>query len=176
MSKKEKVPTNKPKVSRKVITKDEVKPELIEGEVEGVVAKVEMRQLVLKSKMWTVVMKIETVLPESYRRYHMHLDLDERKWDNRIEDLEKELDDGLFREERTSRKSLNETIGKINDERNRMRRECKPIDFNCVVEQVKYESNGTVLTAVIPDDIIEQLNQQKYRMEAYKVTLKPLAF
>lgn len=140
-----------------------------------VVSKIEMDQLTLKGKMWSIKMRIETLLPETCRRYHILLELDERKYTRRIKELEKGLDESLFKEERVSRKELNQKIGKINDERMQMRRDCKPIEFDCVVEQVKYQNDGTLLTANIPDDVIEPLNRQKFRMEAYKVTLQALA-
>lgn len=141
-----------------------------------IVSKLEMKQLMLKDKTWTIQMKIETVLPESYRRYHVLLELDERNFDKRIKELEKELDDSLFREERRSRAGANKAIAQINNERLLLKRDCKPIEFNCVVEQVKYVINGTVLTANIPDDVIDALNKQKYRMEAYKITLEMVHF
>lgn len=80
----------------------------------------------------------------------------------------------LIKEEKTSVKGTNKRIGEIRDELCRMQRDCPEIQFNTTVEEIKYKDSETRLSCRIPDDVIEPINKQKYRLEAYKVILLPL--
>lgn len=130
--------------------------------------------LQLKDKKWTARFIIGAILPKSYHRYQITLMLNEEPYLERIEELEKGLNESLFKEEKMSVKNTNKRIGEIRDELERMRRDCPEIQFNATVEEIKYKDSDTRLTCRIPDDIIEPINKQKYRLEAYKVVLLPL--
>lgn len=130
--------------------------------------------LQLKDKKWTARFLIGAILPKSYHRYKMTLILNEEPYLERIEELEKGLNESLFKEEKSSVKGTNKRIGEIRDELERMRRDCPEIQFNTTIEEIKYKDAETRLTCRIPDDIIEPINKQKYRLEAYKVILLPL--
>lgn len=130
--------------------------------------------LQLKDKKWSARFLIGAILPKSYHRYQITLTLNEEPYLERIEELEKGLNESLFKEEKSSVAKTNKRIGEIRDELNRMRRDCPEIEFNATVEEIKYKDSETRLTCRIPDDIIEPINKQKYRLEAYKVILLPL--
>lgn len=130
--------------------------------------------LQLKDKKWSAKFLIGAILPKSYHRYQMTLVLNEEPYLERIEELEKGLNESLFKEEKSSVKGTNKRIGEIRDELERMRRDCPEIQFNTTIEEIKYKDAETRLTCRIPDDIIEPINKQKYRLEAYKVILLPL--
>ena len=130
--------------------------------------------LQLKDKKWSAKFLIGAILPKSYHRYQMTLVLNEEPYLERIEELEKGLNESLFKEEKSSVKGTNKRIGEIRDELERMRRDCPEIQFNTTIEEIKYKDADPRLTCRIPDDIIEPINKQKYRLEAYKVILLPL--
>lgn len=137
-------------------------------------SRIELEQLVLKNKRWKAHLKIGTILPRSFHRYNIKLDLDEKPYTDRIEELERDLNSGLFKDEKISRKSVHEKISGIRKELEAMAKECEHIEFSAVVEEIKYRDGDTLLAARIPDDVIEALNRQKYRMEAYKIALVPI--
>jgi len=130
--------------------------------------------LQLKDKKWSARFLIGAILPKSYHRYKITLTLNEDPYLERIEELEKGLDESLFREEQGSIKDVNKRIGQIRAELERMQKDCPEIEFNATVEEIKYKDAETRLTCRIPDDIIEPINKQKYRLEAYKIVLIPL--
>lgn len=160
------MPKAKPKNKGELIDMESENPGMIESTIY-------LQQLTLKDKRWSAKMIIGTTLPKSYHRYQVKMSLDESPYLERIEELEKGLDDSLFREEKTSVKATNKRIKEIRQELERMQNDCYDIEFHCTVEEVKYKDSETLLTARVPDDIIEDLNKQKFRLEAYKIALIP---
>lgn len=134
----------------------------------------DIESITLKGKRWSARLKIRTLLPRSYHRYTIKLDLDERPYEKRIDDLERELEAGLFSKERTSRREVNKKIGEIRDELETMKKSCEHIEFPATVEQLTYRDGDTLVSLRIPDDVIEPLNRQKYRIDAYRVQLDPI--
>lgn len=158
------------------MAKKKQKAELIDMESENpgmIESTIFLQELKLKDKRWSAKMLIGAILPKAYHRYNVKMVLDESPYEDRIADLEKGLDDSLFREERNSVRDTNKRIKEIRQELERMQNDCYDIEFACVVEEVKYKDSDTLLTARIPDDIIEDLNKQKFRLEAYKIMLFP---
>ena len=134
---------------------------------------IDVEQLTLRGKRWRATLKIGTILPRSYHQYDIKLDLDEEPYEKRIEEIRKTLENGLFSGERVSRKQANESIKAIEDEMRQMRRDCERIDFRAVVETIAYKDSETVVVCRVPDDVIEPINRQKFRFEAYKIALIP---
>lgn len=135
---------------------------------------IQLEELKLKDKRWTAKLKLRTTLPRSYHNYKIFLDLDEKPYLDRISDLEKSLDESLFKELKTSRRAVGKQIGDIRNELETMRKDCPHIEFMATVDQLVYKDGDTIMTCRIPDDIIEPLNKQKYRLEAYKIALDPI--
>ena len=152
------------------------KAELIDMESENpgmIESTIFLQELKLKDKRWTSKMLIGTTLPKSYHRYSVKMELDESPYLERIEELEKGLDESLFKEEKSSLKSTQKRVKEIRQELERMQNDCYTIEFYCTVEEVKYKDSETLLTTRVPDDIIQDLNAQKFRLEAYKIALIP---
>lgn len=158
--------TKKRKPKGELIDMEEENPGMIESTIF-------LQELKLKDKRWSAKMLIGTILPKSYHRYQVKMELDESPYLDRIAELEKGLDDSLFREEKGSVRETNKRIGQIRDELKKMKESCVTIEFGAIVEEVKYKDSETLLTARIPDDIIQDLNEQKFRLEAYKIALIP---
>lgn len=152
------------------------KAELIDMEDENpgmIESTIFLQELKLKDKRWSAKMLIGVTLPKSHHRYNVKMELDTAPYEDRITELEQGLDESLFREEKSSVRDTNKRIKEIRQELERMQNDCYPIEFSCVVEEVKWKDRDTLLTARIPDDIIEDLNKQKFRLEAYKIILFP---
>lgn len=152
------------------------KAELIDMESENpgmIESTIFLQELKLKDKRWSAKMLIGTILPKSYHRYQVKMSLDESPYEERIEELAKGLDESLFKEEKSSVKSTQKRIKEIRQELERMKNDCFDIEFFCTVEEVKYKDSETLLTSRVPDDIVQDLNIQKFRLEAYKIALIP---
>ena len=139
-------------------------------------SKIEVESITLKNKRWRAKLIINTILPRSYHLYSITLEVDEAPYLKRIEDLQRGLDESLFKEERVSKKKTIESINNINKELAQMKKDCETIKFGATVEEIKYRDGDTLLACRIPDDVIEPLNRQKYRMEAYKIGLTPIFY
>lgn len=122
-------------------------------------SRIEVEQITLKNKRWKAHLVIGTILPRSYHQYNIDLDLDEQPYLDRIADIEKDLNDSLFAEEKVSKKQSHEKINKIKKELEEMRKVCERIQFVAVVEEIKYRDGDTLLACRIPDDVIEPLNR-----------------
>lgn len=164
--------------NKKTKTK-EVKKDLIDMEenlddVLKIEAGVGLNGITLKGQIWTGTLTIKSELPKSYRRYKMHLELDEHPYLQRIEDLNRELDNSLFGSDRAMRKNTDKRIGEINKTLEQLRRDCEVIEFSATVDSLKYANGGTTLSMRLPDDIVEPFNRQKSRLDLYKITLTPI--
>ncbi len=137
-------------------------------------AKIQLDQLTLKDKRWEARLIIGEILPRSFYKYSVVLTLDEKPYHERIEAIEKDLNSSLFAEEKISKKKALETINGIRKELESMRKQCEEIKFAAVVKEIKYKDGETVVICRIPDDVIEPLNRQKFKMEAYHILLTPI--
>lgn len=137
-------------------------------------AGVALNKISLSGQIWTGAITIKATLPKSYHRYKLHLELDEHPYLQRIDDLNKDLDSTLFKDDRAMRRSNNEKIGEIRNKLEQLRRECEVIEFSAQVESLKYANGGTTISMRFPDDIVEPFNRQKSRLDLYKVSLIPI--
>jgi hypothetical protein len=128
----------------------------------------------LKGQIWTGTITIKTTLPKSYYRYKMHLELDEHPYLRRIDDLNRDHDSSLFKNDRAMRKANDEKISEIHNKLESLRRECETIEFSATVDSLKYSNGGTTLSMRLPDDIVEPFNRQKSRLDLYKISLIPI--
>lgn len=154
--------------------KDQAASLLDDPELGVIETTIELDSVQLKSKRWYLKIGAKTILPRSYHRYRVCFDFDEEPFNRRITDLEKQLDDSLFKEERISRRQTSKNITEIRAQLEKQKKECGPADFGAEVISIKYDGPSTDITFIIPDDVIDWLNKQKFRMDAYKVKLIPL--
>lgn len=133
-----------------------------------------LTSLTLKEMKWSAKLVVRTLLPRSYHRYKVILQLDEQPWLDRIADYEKELDDSLFKNEKTSKKELSRRVADQRKDLEETRQQCEKIEFSAIVDALRYKDNDTAIELRVPDDVIEPLNRQKVRMPLYKIALIPL--
>lgn len=137
-------------------------------------ATIQVKQLVMKDLRWKALLVVGSILPKSFYKYKIKLQFDEDPYKKRMKDLEIELDVSLFKNERGSQKALKKKISEIKNEMEKNKSDCYPIEFSAVVEEIKYKEGYTVMMCRIPDDIIEPINKQKLRIDAYKIILDPV--
>ena len=109
------------------------KPELLPADelaTVGIIeSRIELEQLTLKGKRWKANLKVGTILPRSYHRYSIDLDLDEKPYTDRINEIQRDLDAGLSRESHSEIREANTRISEIRKELEDMRGLCERIQF-----------------------------------------------
>lgn len=149
--------------------------ELLDSEAPaGIVSTVRLDEIKLKDLKWVVKLRIGTQLPKSYHLYKIHMELDEQPYLDRIADLEAQVKGTLFENDKAQIKQLDESIARVRKDLDERRKECEVMKFNATVEEVKWKDSDTILTARVPDDIIEAFNRQKSRFGYYKITLESI--
>ena len=137
-------------------------------------SKVLLNTLTLKENVWRAKLILGAALPKSYHRYTVTLEFNLEPYEIRIKEIEDQLNDSLFGEDEKEKDAANDRIAEIRDKMNSLFAESEVITFSGVVEEIKWKSFETHLTIIVPDDVIEQLNKQKYRLQSYKAILEPV--
>jgi hypothetical protein len=164
----------------KLTAKDTIqaKKKILDDAINEEVGKIEssfsLQSLSMKDLKWGAKLNVRTILPRSYHRYKITLELDEQPWLDRIDDYESELNESLFRDEKTTRKEVEKRIQMQRDQLKQTKEQCEKIDFSAIVDALRYRDNDTVIELRLPDDVIEPINRQKVRMPLYKISLIPL--
>lgn len=149
-------------------TKEEIEEEL------KIESGVMLGGISLNGQIWKGSLTIKTTLPKAYHQYKMRIELDERPHLRRIDDLNRDFSNSLFRTDKATRKQNDQNIGEIRKKLETLRKECEVIEFSVTLEGVKWPNGMTTINVRLPDDVIEPFNRQKSRMDLYKVTLFPI--
>ena len=129
---------------------------------------------------WSLTLKVQKILPKTYRDYSATLVFDEEPFQKQIDDVEMrikeiEADNDLFKD--MQKKDINfqkERIGAIMDERDAKKKECRTIEFALEVQRLKYSGSDTFLDVHLPDIVIPDINDRKGWFTYYRLELKPL--
>lgn len=163
---------NKKSVKKQAKRKE--KPGLLDDETMlDIKAELDLDSINLKNKRWLVRLWIRAILPRSYHRYKLILELNEEPYIKRIDKLVADHEAGLFAKDPAALKDLNKKEGELRDELARLQKDCETFEFHATVEEIKYKDQGTQVLFRVPDDVIEPFNRQKHRMNLYNVTLRP---
>lgn len=158
-------------------TKAPVKPakkDLLDDVSLDISAELDLDTIQLKGGRWLVRLAIEAILPRAYHIYKLTLELNEEPHLQRIDDLEKSLDDTLFKDDRAERKQIEDKVRAKRKELETLRKDCETFEFTGTVQEIKYRDDGTSVLFRVPDDVIEPFNRQKHRMNLYHVVLSPI--
>lgn len=134
----------------------------------------ELNTIRLAGLRWNVNLHVASTLPRSYHLYTIKMFFDRRPTGDRIDEIERSLNDSLFSSDRAERKKLEERVSKMRNEMEQQARECDATEFNATVETLKYKDSGTSLDVRVPDDVIEWFNRHKHHMQLYRVLLVPI--
>lgn len=143
-------------------------------------AKFKFKKLELKETHdWHMVIEVKQILPKSYHWLLLAFDLDERPYEKRAAEVEKELtelEDNpslLPSEDAKSVKTLKKALTKINTELRKSKNECPSFDMLVDVEQLKYKDGDTILTIRLHDtDVAMTVGRQSHRLREYLLTIE----
>lgn len=139
-----------------------------------ITSKLDLLEIKLKARHWLVKLAVDNILPRSYYKYRITLDVDETPYIERIEDIEQALKDSLFAADKVSKKEADKKITEIRNQLDDLKKQCERIEFLATVEELKYKDGDTILVVRVPDDVIEPFNRQKSRFDYYCISLEPL--
>lgn len=142
----------------------------LDTSIEG---KFSLHELKLKGHWWTSSMTVEQTLTETQQHYDVQLTYDESPHTTRIAALKRDLEAGLFAEDKVAQKNAEKSIEKIKAQMEKERDLCPDIGFFATVLEVKYVDAGTRFTLQVPDKVIEPINKNRTRLNLYKAVLKP---
>jgi hypothetical protein len=140
----------------------------------GIEASVEIITLTLKGTSWIAKLMVGKELPKSFHHYKMELSLDEHPYDERIKDIEDELEKSLFGQDIKEKNRMKKEVEEVNKERDEMKAKCETIEFSGMVTQIAWRAGETAITVYVPDTVIDPINRMKYMLEHYKITLNPV--
>src|SRR6267143_564039 len=135
----------------------------VAGEI--ITARLQLKQLTLKDGLWRIHIIIGGILQSTSQKYHLNLVLDESPYTREIEEIQGELKGTLLEGEKRSKNDLQNRVIEVKKEMELAKKECPEIEFYARTEEVKYKDGKTLLVCAIPDNVIEQINQQKTRLE-----------
>ena len=165
--------------------KKATKPELID-DVEPIkqVSLFELKKIEMKDDYeWRLKLVLKTRLNHTFREYKVKLSVNERPFEMRIEDLEKKkrqieddaqlaIDDGMPSSARkTHLKNIDKEITEVKAELEQMLRDLQVLEFEGIIEELKYKHGDTVISMFFPSSILADLNQQRYLLKHYKIEL-----
>jgi len=138
-------------------------------------------ELLLKDLMWTMKIRIGSILPKSYHSYNMLIAFDEEPYERNIDKFNREISQLKFEKqqplfEEDTEEKIEEKEKQIEVERRRMsdrRAECPDMEMIAEVEELKYSGGSTIIKFRIPDFIIKDLNENKLKFGSYKMILTP---
>lgn len=161
------------------------KPDLIEDDaIIKQVALFELKKIEMKDDYeWRIKLVLKTRLNHTYREYKVKLSVNERPFEMRIEDLEKKkrqveddaqlaMDDGMPSSARkTHLKNIDKEIVEVKAELEQMLRDLPELEFEGVIEELKYKNGDTVISMFFPSAVLADLNQQRFLLKHYKIEL-----
>lgn len=133
----------------------------------------DLHEIKLKELSWYAKVTIAGRLEQTQRLYQAVLQLDEQPDLDKIAGIERDLADGLFKEDAVAGKNAKKQIERIEKTLDEKRALCERIEMLVQVFELKYTDKGTQMVVLIPDAAIEALNRQKGRLKLYRVSLVP---
>lgn len=126
-------------------------------------------------KAWRLKAVLKVSLPQSFREYDVKLSLNEEPYESRIKDVERKIEEvNLSNELFDKRDAIAEMRGQIKDIQEELAealKETHTIEFSGVLEELKYKDSDTVVVMLIPADVIQELNDARFKFETYKIEL-----
>lgn len=151
-------------------------------EIAGVIkADFSINRLQMDAKLcWLLDLEVRQVLPETYLRYKLDLVFNEEPYEENIERIEKEIESAqneasLFETHKVQRvKNLYKQIDDIRADMKELEKNCPTITIEAVVTELKYKNAGTTFIRMrLPDDKINELNDNKAKFSYYRAELTP---
>ena len=133
---------------------------------------------------WRIKLILKTKLEHTYREYFVKFSVNEEPFEMRIEDLERKkqqvqddaqmaLDDGMSDSARNKQiQNIDKEIEDVKAELESMLSGCPTIEFDGVIEELKYKYGETHIIMWFPSDSLKELNEhRKMLAHHYKIEL-----
>ena len=165
-----------PKNKKELLSKED-----IENVSLAIIAKFSIVEIKMKNDWrWKVKMLVHEILPKTHHDYSIKLEFDDRPYLQTIEQLEKEASD-LGRNptllpdvDSKSLRQIDERIESTRNEMKKLREDCSTIEFVTQTEEIKYKDGDTALIFKVLDNVIQPLNEQKFRLSEYRAVMEPI--
>lgn len=138
-------------------------------------AKFELIEMKLRGMIWTLKLKVATQLPDAHRNYAVKLFLDEQPYTDRIESIQRDLKQGLFKDSKEEEADAKRRIDEINDELEGAKEMYQTIEFAATLTELKYVTGGTQIVAAFDQEAVAAINERKGDLREYKISLNPTA-
>jgi len=136
------------------------------------------KELKLKDDMqWRIKIVVKEQLPQTFREYDGAFSFNEGPYEAKIDDVEKRKDaivneETLFPAEREKQLRVCDlTIGDIQRDMEKARKDTPTMEFKAIVEQLAYKDGDTVLTMIISHDVVEKIDEYRHYLKNYKLDL-----
>lgn len=108
----------------------EARKELIEQDMPlAVFTGFDVEEIKLKKKHWYLKVWVDKILDKSYYTYRMTMQFNEQPYEDEIYEMENEIRDSLFAEEKNTRTQLNKRIKEKRQKMEALKNECEKIEF-----------------------------------------------
>lgn len=129
---------------------------------------------------WIMKLMIGVILDRSFYRYDIKLSINEKPFEDRINDLETKkfqlnIETTLpGMSNKAEEKALQDKIDAVRTEMENLIRQTDTIKFITKVASINYKGDKTLVEFIIPSDVIELLNKNRFYFNQYKISLEPM--
>ncbi len=158
-----------------------VKNNKLDFNPETITAAFSINRLQMDAKLcWLLDIDVAKVLPETFLQYKLDLVFNEQPYHDSIARLEKDIEDveneaSLFDTHKASRvKGLRKQIASVNEDMADLKKLCQSITMPVQVTELKYKPGKTFVRMRLPDNKINELNDNKHKFKHYQAELTPI--
>lgn len=130
-----------------------------------------------KDFAWYLSITLKITLPQSFREYTVKMSVNEKPYEGRIQDLEREIsnlesESTLFPDgSKKQIANIKKQIKSVEQELADMRETCPEFEFAGIIEALAYKVGDTQITIRIPADVVNKINEHRLLLDNYKVEL-----
>lgn len=138
----------------------------------------ELNSLAMKKDFaWYLNINLKLMLPQSFREYKVKMSVNEKPYENRIADFEREITnleseatlfpDGSKKQVANIKKQIKAVEQELAD----MRETCPEFEYAGIIEALAYKKGDTQITLRIPADVVNKINEHRLLLDNYKIEL-----
>ncbi len=129
---------------------------------------------------WIMKLMIGQILDRSFYRYDIRLSINEKPFEERISDINRKIDEvssdntlpGFKNSQEVN--ELNDRIDTIKNELQGLISQTDVMEFTTKVATINYKGDKTLVEFIVPSDMIQLLNKNKFFFNQYKIELQPV--
>lgn len=130
-----------------------------------------------KDFAWYLKLTLKIVLPQSFREYKVKMSVNEKPYESRIADLEREIakieeESTLFPDGKPKQvANIKKQIKSVQEELKDMQETCPEFEFAGIIEALQYKIGDTQIILRIPADVVNDINAHRLLLDNYKIEL-----